>query len=48
MAVDALNIALRCGNPKVLNVVLVGLLAKQLPIDKELWLNALQVRKWKN
>lgn len=44
IVVDALSIALQCGNPKVLNVVLVGLLAKQLPIDKELWLNALQVR----
>lgn len=44
IVVDALSIALQCGNPKVLNVVLVGLLAKLLPIDKGLWLNALQVR----
>lgn len=44
IVVDALNIALQCGNPKVINVVLVGLLAKKLPIDKELWLNALQAR----
>ncbi|MEG6522820.1 indolepyruvate oxidoreductase subunit beta [Desulfotomaculum sp. 1211_IL3151] len=44
IVVDALNVALQCGNPKVINVVLVGLLAKKLSIDKELWLNALKTR----
>lgn len=42
--VDALNIALNCGNPKAANVVLVGLLAKRLPIAKETWLEALKAR----
>ncbi|ABO51690.1 Indolepyruvate ferredoxin oxidoreductase [Desulforamulus reducens MI-1] len=42
--VDALKIAVQCGNPKAANVVLVGLLAKRLPIAKELWINALRVR----
>ncbi len=44
IVVDALNIAVQCGNSKASNVVLVGLLAKRLPIDKELCLNALKVR----
>ncbi|GAB6179288.1 indolepyruvate oxidoreductase subunit beta [Desulfotomaculum defluvii] len=44
IVVDALNIAVQCGNPKASNVVLVGLLAKRLPLDKDLWLNALKAR----
>lgn len=44
MVVDALNIALACGNPKAANVVLIGMLAKRLPIPKETWLAALKVR----
>lgn len=42
--VDALNIAMECGNPKAANVVLIGLLAKRLPIAKETWLQALKAR----
>ena len=42
--VDALNIAVQCGNPKAANVVLIGLLAKRLPISKETWLTALKAR----
>lgn len=42
--VDALKIALECGNPKAANVVLVGLLAKRLPIAREIWLQALKAR----
>lgn len=42
--VDALDIALQCGNPKTANVVLIGVLAKRLPISKETWLAALKAR----
>ena len=42
--VDALKIAVRCGNPKAANVVLVGMLAKRLPMAKEIWLEALKDR----
>ncbi|AQS60414.1 indolepyruvate oxidoreductase subunit beta [Desulforamulus ferrireducens] len=44
MVVDALTIALECGNPKAANVVLIGMLAKRLPIAKETWLTALKAR----
>lgn len=39
--VDALDIALRCGNPKAANVVLLGVMAKNLPIEREIWEKAL-------
>lgn len=44
IVVDALDIALQCGNPKAANVVLIGLLARRLPISKEIWLAALKAR----
>ncbi|WP_003542696.1 indolepyruvate oxidoreductase subunit beta [Desulfotomaculum nigrificans] len=44
IVVDALNIALACGNPKAANVVLVGVLARRLPIPKETWQAALKAR----
>ncbi|RYD01363.1 hypothetical protein N752_30685 [Desulforamulus aquiferis] len=40
VVVDALDIAIKCGNPKAANVVLMGILAKKLPIEKETWLSA--------
>ncbi|SHE98028.1 indolepyruvate ferredoxin oxidoreductase beta subunit [Desulforamulus putei DSM 12395] len=44
IVVDALNIAIGCGNPRAANVVLIGLLARRLPIAKDTWLQALQAR----
>ncbi len=41
MMVDALQIAEECGNPKAANVVLVGVLARRLPIAEDLWQKAL-------
>lgn len=42
ISVDAFNIAKKCGNIKAVNVVLIGLLAKNTDITKELWLQALE------
>ncbi|GAB6159068.1 indolepyruvate oxidoreductase subunit beta [Desulfotomaculum varum] len=44
IAVDALDIAIQCGNARAANVVLMGLLARRLPIDKVVWLQALRER----
>ncbi|OEF98236.1 indolepyruvate oxidoreductase subunit beta [Desulfuribacillus alkaliarsenatis] len=41
-SVDALKIATECGTPKAANIVLMGYLAKQLPIAKEIWVGALE------
>ncbi len=41
IAVDALEIANRCGNHKAVNIVLLGTLARQLNIEKQAWLNAI-------
>lgn len=42
MVVNALKIALECGNPKAANVVLVGMLAKRLPIEEKVWQDSLE------
>lgn len=39
--IDALAIATKCGNTKVSNVALVGMLAKRLDFPKDLWLKVL-------
>ncbi|MFY9174541.1 MAG: indolepyruvate oxidoreductase subunit beta [Peptococcia bacterium] len=39
--IDALSIATRCGNKKVSNVALVGMLAKRLDFPKDLWIKVL-------
>ena len=39
---DALSLALDAGNAKAVNVVLIGLLAKNSPIPKEVWEEALE------
>lgn len=39
---DALSLALEAGNAKAVNVVLIGLLAKNSPISKEVWDEALE------
>lgn len=39
--IDALNFARRAGNVKTLNMVLMGVLARHLPMDREAWEEAL-------
>ncbi len=41
VVVDAVNIAKGCGNPRAVNVVLLGVMARVLPIKKEVWEEAL-------
>lgn len=41
IAVDALSIARQCGNIKAVNVVLLGILAKNTSIEKKIWQNTL-------
>ncbi len=41
MAIDALPLARTAGNQKAVNTVLLGTLAKRLPFEKQLWLDAL-------
>ncbi|KNY26072.1 indolepyruvate oxidoreductase subunit beta [Pseudobacteroides cellulosolvens] len=42
IAVDALPIARECGNIKAVNVVLLGVLAKETGIDKEIWMESIK------
>jgi indolepyruvate ferredoxin oxidoreductase beta subunit len=42
LLVEALALAIQCGNPKAANVVLLGAMARRLPIDRETWLTALE------
>lgn len=42
IAVDALSIALDCGSAKATNIVLLGVLARKMHIDKELWLETIR------
>ncbi|ACV61009.1 Indolepyruvate ferredoxin oxidoreductase [Desulfofarcimen acetoxidans DSM 771] len=44
VVVDALQKAVDCGNAKAANVVLLGVLAKRLPLDKEIWVKALKAK----
>ena len=39
---DALPLAVEAGSPKAVNVVLIGAMAKNTDIDKEIWLDALK------
>ena len=41
IAIDAMKLAKECGNIKATNVVLLGLAARTIPIDKSVWLEAL-------
>jgi indolepyruvate ferredoxin oxidoreductase beta subunit len=41
VSLDAHNIARECGNPKAANVVLLGVMARNLPIEREIWEKAL-------
>ncbi|NLN65960.1 MAG: indolepyruvate oxidoreductase subunit beta [Clostridiaceae bacterium] len=40
--IDALEVARRLGNIKVLNIVMVGLMAKSTEIEKEIWHEAIR------
>ncbi|OPZ90700.1 MAG: NADH-dependent phenylglyoxylate dehydrogenase subunit gamma [Firmicutes bacterium ADurb.Bin419] len=42
VAIDALEIAKKCGNIKAVNTVLLGLLAKSTAIDKQVWIESLK------
>lgn len=42
IAIDGLGEAIQAGNPKAVNVVLLGLLARYLDIDKQLWLDVIR------
>jgi indolepyruvate ferredoxin oxidoreductase beta subunit len=42
ISLDAFKIAKDCGNIKAVNTVLLGLLAKSINIDKEIWIEALK------
>ena len=42
LVIPALSIAKKCGNIKAINMVLVGVLANYLEIDKNLWIDALK------
>lgn len=44
VAVNALEIAEKCGNPKAANMVLLGAMARRLPFGLEVWEKALAAR----
>ena len=41
-AIDALSLAVEAGTAKAVNVVLIGAMAKNMPLDKEVWIKALK------
>jgi len=41
LVLDALGLASRCGNPRAVNMVLLGALAGSLPLEREIWEKAL-------
>lgn len=42
LTVDALQLAMEAGSAKAVNVVLIGVMARQTAIDKEVWLEAVR------
>ena len=42
IAADALSLAEQAGSSKAVNVVLIGVMAKQLNIDKNVWINTIR------
>jgi indolepyruvate ferredoxin oxidoreductase beta subunit len=42
IAIDALTVASRLGNPKVFNTIIIGLAAKSMEFKKEAWLRTLE------
>jgi indolepyruvate ferredoxin oxidoreductase beta subunit len=41
-AVDALSLAKEAGSIKAVNVVLIGLLAKSMNVDKQVWIDVIK------
>ena len=41
VALDALELSLKAGSPKAVNVVLIGVLAKSTNIDKQVWIDVI-------
>ncbi|MFQ9222664.1 MAG: 2-oxoacid:acceptor oxidoreductase family protein, partial [Clostridia bacterium] len=41
-AVDALSLAEKAGTIKAVNVVLIGLLAKSMDVDKNVWIDVIK------
>lgn len=39
---DALALAMKAGSAKAVNVVLIGVMAKQLDIDKQIWIDTIE------
>ncbi len=42
ICLDALDIAIKCGNQKAVNTVLLGAMAKELPFPKETWIKQIE------
>lgn len=42
--VDAVALAAQCNNPKAVNIVLLGLLGRRLPMSRDLWTSAIAER----
>lgn len=42
ISLDALDLSMSLGSAKAVNVVLIGVLAKSMDIDKEVWLNVIK------
>lgn len=40
--IDALTLAEQAGSAKAVNVVLIGLLSKQMPFDEDVWMRAIE------
>ena len=47
-AVDALSLAEKAGTIKAVNVVLIGLLAKSMDVDKNVWIDVIKETVRKN
>lgn len=41
-AIDALELAVSAGSPKAVNVVLIGIMAKNMELDREVWLETIR------
>lgn len=41
-AIDALSLAVEAGSPKAVNVVLIGIMAKNMELDREVWVETIR------
>lgn len=41
-SIDALKLAVKAGSPKAVNVVLIGLMAKNMELDREVWVETIK------